>query len=150
MSSLLIPIEDMHADSRRYFHTRFPYYASNDVCLYINSITGESCGAPSVRNEEGLMTCACQSHMADFRLGLMIRMWVVDHQSEIDEEETIDDIPMYIEPASECAVCLESVDLLSLPCRHVACMSCYNKLQTKKCPMCRCDIVHSFVRRLPK
>ena len=154
MASPLIPIENMDADTRTFIHRRFPYYTSNDTCLYINGLTGVTCGAPSVRDEYGVLTCACPSHLSDFRLGLSVRIWVLDNQSETNERHVhsgfvVDDIPMYIEPAAECSVCTESVNLLSLPCRHVTCISCYNQLQTKKCPMCRCEIVHFFVRRIP-
>ena len=60
------------------------------------------------------------------------------------------DIPMCVDVESECPVCLEGVDMLSLPCRHVLCFSCYSQLRTQNCPVCRAEIVQSFVRRLPK
>lgn len=66
-----------------------------------------------------------------------------------DDEYGMSDFSLYLEPVSECCVCLEGKQLLSLSCQHVTCLSCYNKLHTRMCPMCRVDIVHSLVRRLP-
>ena len=62
--------------------------------------------------------------------------------------ETLEDIPRNLEVSSECSVCAEGVDLLSLPCRHIACFSCYRQLQSDTCPMCRANIPREFVRRL--
>ena len=62
--------------------------------------------------------------------------------------ETLEDIPRDFESTNECSVCSESVDLLSLPCRHIACFSCYRQLQSDTCPMCRANIPREFVRRL--
>jgi len=56
--------------------------------------------------------------------------------------------PLHIDPSSECSVCMAGEKLLSLTCRHVACVSCYNELRVKTCPVCRANIIHTFVRRL--
>lgn len=61
---------------------------------------------------------------------------------------TFDSVPTYIEPARECCVCFEDRSLLSLPCRHVTCFACLERLPVQSCPLCRAEIVFSFVRRL--
>jgi len=61
---------------------------------------------------------------------------------------SFDDIPLCIETARECCVCFDDSQLLSLPCRHTTCFSCYERLHRQTCPMCRAEIISSFVRRL--
>lgn len=59
-----------------------------------------------------------------------------------------DKIPSVIERSTECSVCYNTSELLSLPCEHVTCYSCYTKLPREECPVCREKIVHRFVKRI--
>lgn len=61
---------------------------------------------------------------------------------------SFEDIPLCIDPERECCVCADDTRLLSLPCRHTTCFSCYERLPRQTCPVCRSEIIASFVRRL--
>ncbi len=41
----------------------------------------------------------------------------------------------------ECCVCLSNTYNLSrLKCKHPVCLTCYNKIKNKICPLCRCKM----------
>ena len=66
----------------------------------------------------------------------------------VTPEVTLESIPKLVDATTECTVCLESESLLSMSCRHVVCYSCYQRLETKNCPVCREKIDRKFIRRL--
>lgn len=133
--------------------SRFPDQAYEvsfitDTCCYTDN--GYTCTSASMVDDEGVIVPVCNIHYSDFRLALTFRENTQPSQpSQPSQPTPFANIPLYIEPSDKCSVCAESDELLSLPCRHVACFSCYERLEST-CPMCRAEIVRCFVRRLPK
>lgn len=134
--------------------SRFPEEAYEvsfitDTCCY--RVNGYTCTSASMVNDEEVIVPACSVHYSDFILALSIRENMQRRQQsqpQASRPTPFANIPLYIEPSDKCSVCTESDELLSLPCRHVACFSCYERLENT-CPMCRAEIVRCFVRRLP-
>jgi hypothetical protein len=49
------------------------------------------------------------------------------------EGNTVDELKERL----QCPICLENIKNISLPCGHLICSDCEDKLQNKECPMCR-------------
>jgi hypothetical protein len=151
------------------FDESSPLSRSLTCIYYTNTFTGQMCGAlTSVNFTHGRLP-VCRTHRSEY-LAYQEYLTVAvvpelsnDEQQQfanaLQEQETepiqqrhmhttLEDIPRNLESTNECSVCSEGVDLLSLPCRHVACFSCYRQLQSDTCPMCRASIPREFVRRL--
>jgi hypothetical protein len=72
---------------------------------------------------------------------------IEDYIEESYQEPVPDSFPLEIEPDTECSICQECSDLLSLGCRHIVCNSCIRKLSQKICPQCREPITMRLVRK---
>jgi hypothetical protein len=159
MSVFLLP--EMDDFTRRRIISLFPRGSNengSETCRYINQYSFMQCGRPTQENGG-----SCSYHMRDFQLWCEVvtqeintPAWA-DVVPQIQEEtlehpmqrnETIHSFSLLIDLSNTCSVCEESIDLLSLPCRHVICLSCYNQLLSKTCPECRSEIIPSFIRRV--
>ena len=159
-------VPEMDNTTRRRILSLFPRGANDfrsQTCQYINQYSYIICGAPC---EDGSDACACVYHRRDFQLWTSVLaqqstepavvpnvvpdspIHFVETLPVVAGVTTIDVFPLLIEAPNTCPVCEEGVDLLSLPCRHVTCLACYNQLTSKKCPVCRCEINPNFVRRM--
>jgi len=141
----------------------------SDTCRYINQFTYLPCG----HQTRSIAVSACEYHMNDFELWRTVLtqdptvpvlptfenwrdiipgppMYLNEIQPIVQTSinQTIESFPLLIDANNTCSVCEESINLLSLPCRHVTCLSCYNQLLSKTCPECRSEIITSFIRRV--
>lgn len=56
-------------------------------------------------------------------------------------------IPALIAQGTQCTVCYNDKELISLGCRHVLCYSCLSSIRVH-CPVCREGIVERYNRRI--
>uniref|UniRef100_A0A6C0KUJ9 RING-type domain-containing protein n=1 Tax=viral metagenome TaxID=1070528 RepID=A0A6C0KUJ9_9ZZZZ len=66
-------------------------------------------------------------------------------QSKLKILSTIE-FPLDILPSDVCPVCFQPVSLI-LSCRHSICLSCFQSLRDKNCPLCRYPIDKNLIKR---